>query len=420
MIRQPPHVAIVTVDPVRIGGMQKFSRFLVSSLLQEGWPVTIALSGLDIYQDLAQTGEGRLNVDHVDWIDETFKGDREYRLDRMIERRRWFRRIRADVAVFVQSSNTPFRSAVVGAALARVPVVVTHRTMAWPVDIVPSRRHLFGLVPGIGLHGRRMVARTWLTAALASRIVYNSEAVRQGYESLYHYPRRKGIVIPNAVEMAEQEPASPADSAAPITVGFVGRISREKRLEILLQAFAGLQCERPVRLLICGEGPERPRLESLGAELGLTDAIEWQPPTHDVNAAYRRIDMAVLSSPRESSSNMVLETLAAGKPAVVTSAGGSPELIGSGQCGIIVPPLDVAALRDALRKLILDDQLRRQMGAAGRARAQTLHDPKAIRNAWLRLLVEVAGRQRGERQCSCTAQSGTGIPTPAGLEEAIA
>lgn len=386
------HVALVAAHPARTGGMEKFCRFLVREILDAGWQVTVALSGEDVYSEWTRPRENRLDIQRVEWLNSTFAGDRDYTWSTIRRRRKWFRAVRPDVAVFVQSSNTPFRASVAGAALARVPVVTTHRTMPWPVEDPPTSRHFFGLLPGLHLHRRKVVFKTWLTSALARVVVCNSQAVQAGYEQLYGYSHRRTITIPNAVELPRtpQDTTEPKDSSF-CTIGYVGRISKEKRLDVLLHAIARMKTARPVTLLMYGDGPERTNLTRLTEELGLSARVIWAGPTQDVWSACDRCDIVALCSPRESSSNMILEAMAAGRATVVTRTGGLPELVGDGQAGICVPPLDIDALAVALDYLVEHEAFRRQIGSRARARAADRHNPGRIAHAWLNVLSAAAG-----------------------------
>ncbi len=354
-----------------------------------------------------------LSVAQVDWLGPTMAGDREYRWSRVHMRRAWFRRTRADVALFVQSSNTPFRAAVMGARLAGVPVVTTHRTMPYVRELTPSSRHLFGLIPGIGLHRRRVILKTWLTAALAERVVYDSEAVRSAYENEYAYPPRKGRVIVNAVdcpaemEGTERHASSASHDDGDITIGYVGRLAEEKRLDVLVRAAAAMRTHRRVRLLMYGDGPERANLERLAAELGLADRITWGGVADDVWPAYKRMDIVACCSRREASSNMVLEAMAAGKAVVVSAVGGLPELIGEGRHGVAVPPLNVEALTRALERLVESDDQRKWLGERAREAARRDHDPEAIGRAWIEILEEAAGLRRRAVKADRTVPAGS-------------
>jgi len=389
------HLAVVTVNGGRTGGMQKFSHHVIGTALEAGWRVTVALSGDDVYEDLVGVAPDRMTIDPVDWVDTTFKGDREYQWRRIMDRRRWFSRVRPDVVLFIQSSNTPFRASIVGARLAGIPVVSTHRTMPYMKDFTSSRRYLFGLIPGLGMVRKRMVFRTWLTSVLATHVVYNCANVREGYERHYRYSVRKGCVIRNAVD-TEASSCKLTTNGEAVTIGYVGRLGYEKRLDVLFEAIAGLPVKRGLCVKIYGQGPDRARLELRAKELGIAECIEWCGVTDDVWSAYEALDVVVLCSPRESSSNMVLEAMAAGRAVVVTDAGGLPELVGFGQYGICVPALDVEALRGALRQLIENETLRSGLGRESRAFVADRHEPERIAGLWLGLLEEAA-RQRGER-----------------------
>ena len=380
--RSPLHVALVTGHADRTGGMETFCRFLARAIVEHGHRLTIALSGRNIYEK----DECPL---FVGWVDETFAGDREYLPGRVLERRAWFREVRPDVAVVVQTSNTPFRCAVAGAALAGVPVVVTHRTLAWPVEDPPASRHLFGLLPGLHLHRRRVVLKTWLTSALAKAVVYNSQGTRESYEQLYGYSAAKGVVIPNAVSLPAE--ASPRASGEPFTIGYFGRLGADKRLDLLIRAVERMT-HREARVVLWGEGAAQEDLARLSRGLGIEQRIEWAGPLDEPAAALVRCDAVALCSPRESSSNMVLEAMAAGRPVVVSETGGMAEMVDHGRCGLLVPPLDVLALAAALDRLAGDHELRIRLGAAARSRVGEQHNPTAIAEMWLTMLARVARR----------------------------
>lgn len=369
-----------------IGGMERFTRFLADSLLARGWRLTVGLSGENVYDSLASKWPGRLRVERLDWLDRNFAGDREYRWQRIAQRRAWFRARRPDVALFVQSSNTPFRASLVAAALAGVPIVTTHRTMAWPVENVPVGWYLGGWVRGLGLHRKKLIFKTWLTSALARCVVFNNHAVQGGYESLYGYSRPKSVVIPNAVQSHDDVVSSQGSSQ--VTVGFVGRLAPEKRLDLLLAALARVPA---LRLTLWGEGPCQADLMARACELGVRERVDFSGYTDDVWSAYRACDIVALCSPRESSSNMILEAMAIGKAVVVPRTGGMAELVDEGRAGLIVPPLDVDALTTSLQLLVDEPGLRCSLGSQARALAKARHDPAVIAQAWSDVLLRSAG-----------------------------
>jgi glycosyltransferase involved in cell wall biosynthesis len=390
---EPHHLAIVTHNPIRTGGMQKFSRFITQTVLSAGWRVTVFLSGENIYADLQTRFPQQLTIEHAEWLDQHAAGDRECHLKRIYNRYARFRRSRPDAALFIQSSNTPFRASVIGARLADVPTVITHRTMPWIKDFVPVGRHVFNLLPGLGLHNRKMIRRTRRVARWTDRIVYNSNHVRRSYEQTFNYPQDKGCVIHNALDMnLLRHPVTnqiAQGQANTVTIGYAGRLGAEKQLDMLLQAVAALPNHASFRLLIFGEGPERENLARLGDQLGLTDKLEWRNPTDNIYDIYRHMDIACLPSRRESSSNMIVEAMAAGKPVIVSNVGGLPELVDHGSAGLIVPSADPEQLSLAIAALLDNPQQRITLGHKARRHVLRMHDPSLISRCWLALLNEL-------------------------------
>jgi glycosyltransferase involved in cell wall biosynthesis len=254
-----------------------------------------------------------------------------------------------------------------------------------------------------------VIAKTWLTAVLADRIVYNSEAVRREYEALYRYPPSRGVVIPNAVGVAVYKnsvagagilsrPHAPREllpsGPSLVTVGFVGRIGADKRLDVLLRAVAAMERRGQIRVALYGQGAEMTSLKGLTAELGIANRVAWPGITQDPPGAYADMDIVVLCSPRESSSNMALEAMAAGKAVVVTNAGGMPELVEHGRCGLVAPATDVPALAAALDRLVAAPELRSELGDRAQRKALRDHSPRDVGRCWLSLLSQVSGITR--------------------------
>ncbi len=414
--QDPKHLVVVTHNPIRTGGMQKFSRFIVNAFLTTDWRVTIALSGENIYSDLQEPFPQHLSIEPTEWIDHRLAGDREYHWRRINQRARWFRHRQPDAALFIQSSNTPFRASVVGAKSAGIPTIVTHRTMPWIKDFVPPGRHFFGLVTGLGLHNRKMIRCTMRVARAADRIVYNSWQVRRCYEHIYNYPRDKGYVIHNALDARLlQQPLTSTehpDNKNTVTIGYAGRLGAEKQLNVLLHAVAQLRDRSGVRLLIFGQGPERENLARLADELGITHCLQWQKPIDNVRKIYQPMDIVCLPSRRESSSNMITEAMAAGKAVIVSAVGGLPELVDHGSAGLVVPPGDPAHLSRAINNLINNPAQCKTLGQKARQRALRIHDPSLISQYWYGLFTELIESKQPANNTNDTDLVGCPWQTP--------
>ena len=139
----------------------------------------------------------------------------------------------------------------------------------------------------------------------------------------------------------------------------VGRLSHEKAHTVLVTAFAQLRDRLPkipLRLLIVGEGPERPAIESAVSQAGLSGQVILAGYQRDVAPYYAASDLAALSSYTEGSPNALLEAWAARLPLIATSVGGIPEMA-SPASAWLVPPLDAGALASALSEALSNPEL---------------------------------------------------------------
>src|SRR5690606_18282706 len=150
-------------------------------------------------------------------------------------------------------------------------------------------------------------------------------------------------------------------------------------IDILLEAFSilrtMLQREKPdiaqrLRLLIVGGGPQETQLKKMASELGISEQTEFRGriPHSLVPQSLRELDIYVALSVRDSESFgvAIVEASACGLPVVVSDADGPREVVVDGKTGFVVPKKDPNAAAAALRRLVLDAELRRRMGAAGR------------------------------------------------------
>jgi glycosyltransferase involved in cell wall biosynthesis len=144
----------------------------------------------------------------------------------------------------------------------------------------------------------------------------------------------------------------------PGTFVFVGRLTEQKALPVLLDAIAQVE---GARLEIVGDGPERAALEARASgSVRFLGAL----PRDGVLAHLAGARAAVLSSAWENLPHAAVEALAVGTPVVSTAVGGVPEVVHDGENGLLVPPGDPAALAAALRSVLDDDALRARLAAA--------------------------------------------------------
>jgi glycosyltransferase involved in cell wall biosynthesis len=153
------------------------------------------------------------------------------------------------------------------------------------------------------------------------------------------------------------------DHGVPVLLA-VGRLSSEKGFADLLEAVA-IANAADFRLVIVGEGPERQRLETSIARLGLTGRVLLPGHDDDMSRWYAMAYALVMPSHSEGSPNVLLEAMAAGLPVVATTVGGIPEIAIDRETALLVPPRDPEALARAIRTIVSDTATAAALGQAG-------------------------------------------------------
>jgi len=148
----------------------------------------------------------------------------------------------------------------------------------------------------------------------------------------------------------------------------VGRLSHEKRISVLLDAFARVSRARPdARLVVVGEGPARRELERT-APAGTVFVGEARG--EELAALYASADLFCFPSTTDTFGQVLLEASASGLPVVAAAAGGALELVADGRTGLLAPPDDPGPFAAALLELTEDPLRRAAFGAAGLAAAR--------------------------------------------------
>jgi glycosyltransferase involved in cell wall biosynthesis len=223
--------------------------------------------------------------------------------------------------------------------------------------------------------GKPFVVQLWGTdvelarraTSLARRVLRRARLVICASNALADSARELGArevrVIPSGVDV----PVEVAEEAEPPEVLFAGRLSPEKGILELVEAANGMT------LVVAGDGPLRDRVP--GA-LGFV-------PHHALGSLYERAAVVAVPSHREGFGVVCAEAMAYGRPVVAGAVGGLLDLVADGETGLLVPPRDVPALREALERLIGDRELRRRMGEAARERVRSRFAWPAVTDATL-------------------------------------
>lgn len=163
------------------------------------------------------------------------------------------------------------------------------------------------------------------------------------------------------------------------TIGYVGRLVEEKGVHVLLRAVAGLSgactgvSRSKWRLRVLGSGPQRARLESLAAKLGIAEQVKFEGPIPSTQMPdyYNQVNALVLPSLtrpnwKEQFGRVLIEAMACGVPVVGSDSGEIPNVIG--EAGLVFAEGDVQALRAKLSQLMADPVLRDELAQRGRER----------------------------------------------------
>ena len=234
---------------------------------------------------------------------------------------------------------------------------------------------------------RRRLKRV-VSRRLAAHVAVGERAAR-AVESLAGLAAGSVRVIPNGVPDPQVE-ARPRVSAGPV-IGTLARLDPIKGLDVLLHALAGLP---GVAAAIVGRGPSESALRALAADLGVDDRVHFIGWSDEPRAWLAGFDVFVLPSRLEGMPLSVIEAMLAGRPVVATDVGSVSEVVVDGETGILVPPDDAAALRDALQRLLADDGGRQAMGELGLSHARHKFTAGAMARAYEALYREISPRGR--------------------------
>jgi len=194
-------------------------------------------------------------------------------------------------------------------------------------------------------------------------------------------------------------------SSRQVTVGTVAALRAEKNISRLLRAFQIAVRSCDARLIIVGDGPERPRLEALTTELGLTERVQFLGYVTNPAQVYSFFDVFALSSDTEQMPLAVLEALASGLPVVATDVGDVRAMLCQ-ENKAFVAPIDEVALADRMVALLENEKLRKCIGMANRAKAECCYSEQAM----FRSYHDLFKKPDDQKKNSCVLSRGLMMP----------
>jgi glycosyltransferase involved in cell wall biosynthesis len=294
-------------------------------------------------------------------------------------------------------------------------VVMTSTPKAGLLGVVAAAlvrtRYRIYLVRGLRAEGLKGPAGTisriteWLSCRLATSVVCVSNSLLSRLVSAGLCPADKATVIgsgsSNGVDTAHFQPATAMQRGAARrvfgigpdtpTLGFVGRLTEDKGIDLLINAARAIRNEFPdLRLLVVGaEDLARPLPPAVRSQLGEPWIIETGH-LDDPVPAYHAMDVFVFPSHREGFPNGPLEASACGLPVITSAATGFIDAVDHGETGFVVDSDSVSSWGEAVATLVRDEKARTRLGQQGRARVLSSYQDHAVwanLNGYLRLIV---------------------------------
>ena len=256
----------------------------------------------------------------------------------------------------------------------------------------------------LGSHFTRLAARTY-DLVIGRLVLRRADAVvavsRAAAEFVGRLARRESQVVyrgigPHRLEAVEPDQRISEFAASRTVATFVGRLIDGKGVSDLLRAFAALADSGCV-LCVVGDGPRRADLELLAGTLGITERVLFLGYLSEPEALASIIASDVIVNPSytEGLPTTVLEAALLGRVVLATDVGGTGEIVAHERSGILVPARDVAALSDALRRLVEDPALRERLSATAKRESSERFDWDASAEQFAELARLLAGPAPG-------------------------
>lgn len=301
------------------------------------------------------------------------------------------RRLAREQGIDLVTTQTPFDDGLAGYLLARrygVPYLTQLRPSNLDDPHWLAERRLNHLLRRIG---------RWL--------VPRSDGVRVVSEASWEWCRSELGVDSDrlyldhiAMSMLDHDHEPGSGTHDPQSVLYVGRLSEEKGLPYLLDAFDRVLESHPeARLTIVGDGPKSESLESMTAGLGIDEAVVFEGAVdyEAVPEYYREAGFLVLPSLHENFGRVILEAFSYGTAAVVTDAEGPSELVTDGETGYVVPKGETDRLARRMEALLADPDRQRALGENACEFVQREFDPDELVENIVGTWIEVGVSEQG-------------------------
>jgi glycosyltransferase involved in cell wall biosynthesis len=362
--RVPRVMMVVPKYPYPVaGGLERQSHELAKALLEEGIDVQVVSGAFAPSQQSEESVES-VCVHRISWTES-----------------KWLRFLRTPIDLF----------AVLYARRKTYDVIHLHQTSWFGMFTIIAAKLLgkpiltkLANVGSLGIPGLLGLP----FGSIMLKILLSSDAmVAMSEESIaeatsHGYPIERILVTPNGIRLSSQSRSVQRNGEyqKPCRVVFVGRLSPQKGLDMLLQAWLDVkEAVGPhVLLEIWGAGPLESELRRMSHDLNLEESVTFRGHLEGVPERLRSIDIFVMNSQAEGNSNAILEAMAAGLPVVSTRVGGTAMLVGPEGADFLFDPGDRAGLVERLVTLIRNPALREATSNAMQRRASEYFDIRRV------------------------------------------
>ncbi len=206
---------------------------------------------------------------------------------------------------------------------------------------------------------------------LADRLIAVGTRQAKAIRETYRLSEKRVQTLYNGVDALDVGDERDQDSESPMVFGSISTLIEQKGIPVLIDAVDILNRRHPggFKVVIAGDGPLRDELTHRCKDKGVDQVIEFLGWVRDASeSVLPGFDVFVQSSKWEAMSVVILEAMSAGKPIVATDVGENAVVLEHEKSGVIIAPNDVQQLADAMERLLLDENLRKQLGEQAKQR----------------------------------------------------
>jgi len=291
-----------------------------------------------------------------------------------------FKEFSPDIVV-THSSSDSWLSALATKILRNKPSIIRLRHLSTPVSAGFANRWLYGRAP--------------------ARIVTTGEIIRTMLIERLNLDPAKVVSVPTGTDLARFKPGDKVAARRALRlpenepiIGIVATLRSWKGHRFLVSAMNDPVLRR-ARLVIVGDGPQEPVLQTQIQEAGLSERVQLVGKHDDVPLWLQAFDVFALpSTGNEGVPQALMQAMACAVPVVTTDAGAIPELARDGENALIVPKESVPELAAAIGRILNDQVLRTRLADAGRREIERKHSTKQMLDAMETVFREATGRRR--------------------------